>query len=76
MHHLETEMVSKILFQGSILSYFIVSIIGLIPNCASSVMITELYLSNVITFGNMLAGLLTASGVGILVLYKTKKESL
>ena len=71
MHFLDTETISKILFQGSGLSYFIISLIGLIPNCASSVLISELYTSGIISFGNMIGGLLTASGVGILILFKT-----
>ena len=74
VHHVETETISKILFQGKGLSYFIISLIGLIPNCASSVMISELYLNDVITFGNMMSGLLTASGVGILILFRTNKK--
>lgn len=54
--------------------------IGLIPNCAASVVITELYFDGVITAGTMLAGLLSGGGVGILVLFRTnrhhKKENL
>ena len=45
-------------------------LIGLIPNCAASVMITELYLRGVLPFGVMMSGLLTGSGVGILVLFR------
>ena len=74
MHHLETETISKIFFQGNIFSYFLSSLIGLIPNCASSVMISELYINEIISFGNMMSGLLTGSGVGILVLFKTNKN--
>lgn len=74
VHHLESEMLSKILFQGNFLSYFIASLIGLVPNCASSIMISELYINNIISFGNMMSGLLTASGVGILILFKTNKH--
>lgn len=66
--------VSNLLLHGNILTYFASSLIGLIPNCAGSVIITELYLSNLITVGTMLAGLLTGSGLGILLLFRTNKE--
>ncbi|MBR2246256.1 MAG: arsenic efflux protein [Bacilli bacterium] len=65
---------SNLLLQKNIFTYFIASIIGLIPNCASSVIITELYLSNLISIGTLLSGLLTGSGLGILLLFKTNKK--
>ena len=68
------DAVSSILLNNNILTYFASSLIGLIPNCAGSVIITELYLSNLITLGTMLAGLLTGSGLGILLLFKTNKN--
>ena len=66
--------VSNLLLHGNILTYFISSLVGLIPNCAGSVIITELYLSNMISIGTMLTGLLTGSGLGILLLFKTNKN--
>lgn len=66
--------ISNILLSKNILTYFGCSLIGLIPNCASSVIMTELYLSNLITIGNLLSGLLTGSGLGILLLFKTNKN--
>lgn len=66
--------VSNLLLNGNILTYFISSIVGLIPNCAGSVIITELYLSNMISIGTMFAGLLTGSGLGILLLFKENKN--
>ena len=68
------DTVSKILLSNNILTYFGASLIGLIPNCAGSVIITELYLAKLITLGTMLAGLLTGSGLGILLLFKTNKN--
>ena len=64
----------KLLLHDSIFSYFISSLIGMVPNCAGSVIITELYLKNLITIGIMLSGLLTGSGLGILLLFKTNKN--
>ncbi len=50
------------------------SIVGMIPNCVSSVLISELYLSNAIPFGALLAGLLMNAGIGMMVLIKDKNS--
>ena len=52
----------------------IAALVGLIPNCASSVVITELYLSGVIGAGAMMSGLLVNAGVGLLVLYRLNRN--
>ncbi len=59
---------------NKILAPIITSLIGLIPNCASSVIITELYLEKIISLGSCLAGLLSAGGVGIVVLFKQNRH--
>lgn len=53
-----------------VLGPMVAGVIGLIPNCASSVVLTQLYLEGVLGAGAMIAGLLAGSGVGLLVLYK------
>lgn len=65
---------SKTFLKNNIFGPFISSIIGLIPNCGASVMITELYLNDVISLGSTISGLLTGSGVAILVLFKENRN--
>ena len=68
------ETIAGFLNNQPILGPIIAGIIGLIPNCASSVILTQMYLENVITVGTMIAGLLVGAGVGIAVLIKTNKN--
>ena len=48
-------------------------LIGLIPNCAASVLMTELYLEGGMSFSAMMSGLFVGSGVGILVLFRENR---
>ena len=74
IYYVGEDKISNILMHNNILTYFGASLIGLIPNCASSVIMTELYLNNLISIGNLIAGLLTGSGLGILLLFKSNKN--
>lgn len=62
------ETVAKYCLMNSPLQPLLVSLIGLIPNCAISVMLTILFVKNTISFGSLIAGLCTSGGLGILVL--------
>ncbi len=68
------DYLSKIFLTNTIFGTFITSLIGLIPNCASSVILTELYINNSISIGALIGGLLTSSGTSLLVLFKNNKN--
>ena len=68
------DRLGSILLHHNVLTYFLASLVGLIPNCAGSVVITQLYLSKLISVGTLVSGLLTGSGIGILLLFRTNKH--
>ena len=57
-----------------ILGPVVSSLVGLIPNCAASVIITNLYIQGVINASSLIAGLLTGAGVGLIVLFRMNKN--
>ena len=69
-----TEKLGSLISNKPILGALISGAIGLIPNCASSVVLTECYLSEIINLGMMIGGLLINAGVGILVLFRVNKN--
>ena len=66
------EAFSNFMVSNRYLSPLFATIVGVIPNCVSSVLISELYLSNSIPFGALFAGLLMNAGLGMTVLLKNK----
>ncbi len=69
-----TEKLEMIVSNKPILGALIAGLIGLIPNCASSVVLTECYLSGILNLGMMIGGLLINAGVGLLVLFRVNKN--
>ena len=67
------ERISGFLQNQPILGTMIAGIIGLIPNCAASVILTKMYLENVISMAMAISGLLVGAGVGLAVLFKVNK---
>lgn len=57
----------------SFLASLLTGLVGLVPNCAASVIITQLYLKQFISAGAMMSGLLVGAGVGVLVLFRTNR---
>lgn len=68
------DSLKNLFFTKPVIGELIAGLVGLIPNCASSVVITQLFLEGVISFGSMMSGLLVGSGVGILVLFKANES--
>ena len=74
VHFVGEETIASWILNKPVIGPVIASIIGLIPNCAASVIITNMYLENVISLGSMISGLLTGAGVGLAVLFKTNNK--
>lgn len=68
------EALSNIISNKPILGPILAGMIGLIPNCAASVILTELYLTKILSIGTLIAGLLVGAGVGFLVLFRVNKN--
>ena len=68
------DFLSKLFLKNTLFGPFITSLIGLIPNCGASVVLTELYLNNAINISALISGLLTGSGTALVVLFKGNKN--
>lgn len=69
------DTIAKFMMSDNFFQPFISALVGFIPNCASSVIITQLYLEDgILSFGSAIAGLCTSAGLGLLVLFKTNKK--
>ena len=68
------ERVAAFLAGNEIGGIFVTALIGLIPNCGASVLLTTLFLDGLITTGQAMAGLLVSAGVGLLVLFRTNRR--
>ena len=74
VHFVGEGTIASWILNKPVIGPLITSLIGLIPNCAASVIITNMYLENVISLGSMISGLLTGAGVGLAVLFKTNNK--
>ena len=68
------EQLANFILNRPILGPVLAGMIGLLPNCAASVVITQMFLDGLMSFGTMMAGLLVGAGVGILVLLRVNED--
>ncbi len=73
-HYIGEDNIKHIFDKTNLFTPLIAALIGLIPNCGSSIILTELYIANILPLSSALAGLLANSGVALLVLFKSNKN--
>ncbi len=73
IHHIGNERVASFLLSGSVFQPVLCAFLGLVPSCAMSVLLSELYVSGTISFGALVAGLSTGAGFGYIVLFEEKE---
>lgn len=69
-----TERIETLISNKPVIGALISGLIGIVPNCAASVVLTKCYLSGIINLGMMIGGLLINAGVGLLVLFRVNKN--
>lgn len=74
LHALGEDALGNLILNKPVLGPVLAGLVGMIPNCAGSVVITQLYLRGAMGMGAAMAGLLTGTGVGLLVLFKADHD--
>ena len=69
-----SDTIAKIMYDKPVISHLISALLGLIPNCAVSIGLTNLAIDGFITAGTMLSGLFSGAGIGIAILFKVNKR--
>lgn len=74
IHLVGEDKLGELMLSGSFFQPILAALIGLIPNCAASVVITELYIGGAITLSSAVAGLCAGAGVGLIVLFRANRN--
>lgn len=68
------ESLSKFLLTNSLFQPFLTGLVGLIPNCAASAIIAQMYIEGALSIGSVISGLCSSAGLGLLVLFRDNKN--
>lgn len=74
MEQVEAQSLSQLLGGTPVLEEAVTAVVGMIPNCAASVLVTQLYLQGLLSTGALFSGLLCGAGAGLLVLYRENRK--
>lgn len=67
-------VLESVLLTDSVLQPALAALIGFIPNCAASIILTEMFIAGTLSLGSLIAGLCTGAGIGIVILFKANKN--
>ena len=73
IHGVGEDKLGTLLSATPVVGNLVAALVGLIPNCASSVVLTELYLNGILSAGAMLSGLLVNAGIGLALLFRNNR---
>ncbi len=73
IHLIGEDTIASVILDRPVLGNLIAALVGLIPNCASSVILTEMYLAGVVPIGATLSGLLVNSGIALAILFRNNR---
>ena len=76
IHGVGEDKLATLVLDRKILGNLLAGMVGLIPNCAASIVLTDLYLDGIISIGSMLSGLLVGAGVGVALLFRNNRPLL
>lgn len=76
VHHVGEDALADFLVNKPVLGECLAGLVGLIPSCAGSVVVTTLYLDGIIGAGAMMSGLFVSAGVGLLILFRVNKNNI
>ena len=71
---IEPDRLRGTVFAQPVVGALLLALLGLIPNCSVSVILTQAYISGIIGVGGLFAGLLSNAGIGMLVLFRTNRS--